>query len=75
MQGSADIELYNVSAQGARVISTFLAVWKNASVKNFFQAAHWRSHNTFTDLKDMASERKLEHDRAQVHADRLVLKD
>ena len=72
MQGSADIELYNVSAQGARVISTFLAVWKNASVKNFFQAAHWRSHNTFTDfyLKDMASERKLQYDRAQVRADR-----
>jgi len=63
MQGLADIEkMYNVSAHEVRAISTSLAVWRNVSIKNILQAAHWKSHNTFTDyyLRDMcASTKKL----------------
>jgi hypothetical protein len=57
-QKSSEIETpFRVSAHGVRAIATSLAAWKNVSIKEILKAAHWKSHNTFTDfyLRDMVS--------------------
>ena len=61
-QKSSEFEkLYQVSAHEIRAIATSLLAWKNTSIAEVLQAAHWKNHSTFTDfyLRNMVSYTKI----------------